>query len=84
MPEPSSPAGKAIPAETSHVQRVACGVLAALLGLLGLWTLRGFLPALAWAVIFAIAVWPLYRRARAPWGGGPGRMPGVWPVWLPL
>src|SRR4051794_38462803 len=32
--------------------------------LLGLWTLHGFLPALAWAVILAIAMWPLYRRAR--------------------
>jgi predicted PurR-regulated permease PerM len=32
--------------------------------LLGLWTLHGFLPALAWAVILAIAMWPLYRRVR--------------------
>jgi predicted PurR-regulated permease PerM len=38
--------------------------------LLGLWTLRGFLPALAWAAIFGIALWPLYRRAESRWGGG--------------
>ncbi len=41
------------------------GVLALILLLLGLFTLRGFLPALAWAAIFAIALWPLYQRALA-------------------
>jgi predicted PurR-regulated permease PerM len=32
--------------------------------LLGLWTLKGFLPALAWAAVFAVALWPLYQRAH--------------------
>jgi predicted PurR-regulated permease PerM len=32
--------------------------------LLGGWILRGFLLALGWAVILAIAVWPLLRRAQ--------------------
>ena len=41
------------------------GALALVLLLLGLFTLRGFLPALAWAAIFAIALWPLYQRALA-------------------
>ncbi len=48
---------------------MASGVLAALLFAVGLWTLRGFLPALAWAVIFAIAVWPMYRRVQQRCGG---------------
>ncbi|MDO9711298.1 AI-2E family transporter [Paracraurococcus lichenis] len=37
------------------------------LALLGLWTLHGFLPALAWGGILAIATWPLYRRTRQRW-----------------
>lgn len=45
-------------------------VLGLFLVLLGLWTLHSFLPALAWAVIFAIALWPLYQRARRRWKGG--------------
>ena len=38
-------------------------LLALALVLLGLWTLKAFLPALVWAAILAIATWPLYRRA---------------------
>jgi predicted PurR-regulated permease PerM len=45
-------------------QRVSRVVLATALGLLGLWILHRFLPALAWATIIAIALWPLYRRAE--------------------
>lgn len=30
--------------------------------LLGGWIIRGFLPALGWAAILAIAFWPLYQR----------------------
>src|SRR3954447_5066216 len=33
--------------------------------ILGIWTLHTFLPALIWAVIFAIAIWPLYERLDA-------------------
>ena len=33
----------------------------------GLFTLRGFLPALAWAVIFAIGVWPVFGRMARRW-----------------
>jgi predicted PurR-regulated permease PerM len=32
--------------------------------LLGLWTLKSFLPALVWAAILAIALWPLYQWAQ--------------------
>jgi hypothetical protein len=31
---------------------------------LGIWTVRDFLPALAWAAVVAIAIWPLYERAK--------------------
>lgn len=44
-------------------QQIALLVLAIALTLLGLWTLLEFLPALVWACIIAIAIWPLYRRA---------------------
>ena len=44
--------------------RVARGILVGVLLLLGLWTIRSFLPALVWATIFALAVWPLYTWAE--------------------
>ena len=46
-------------------RRRIAGVLAAL-GLLALavWMLATFLPALAWAVVLAIAMWPLFAAAR--------------------
>lgn len=45
-------------------QRVARLVLAGALLLLGLWIALGFLPALLWAVIIAIAIDPLHLRLR--------------------
>ena len=48
-------------------QQLARGALGAFLVLLGLFTLRDFLPALAWAVIFAVATWPLFKRAKRRW-----------------
>ncbi len=45
-------------------QRAAMGALALALLLLGLYTIGTFLPALAWAAVFAIALWPLYRRTQ--------------------
>jgi len=44
--------------------------IAAALGLLAaaIWMLATFLPALGWAVILAIATWPLYVAARERWG----------------
>lgn len=49
-------------------QHIAVGTLAAGLSLLGLFTLWNFLSALAWAGIFAIALWPAYRKASARLG----------------
>ncbi len=45
-------------------QKVTRAVLGLALLALGVFTLQNFLPALAWAAIFAIAVWPLYWRVR--------------------
>lgn len=47
---------------TSRGQGNARTLLALVLAALGLWTLRDFLPALVWAGIFAIALWPSYGR----------------------
>jgi predicted PurR-regulated permease PerM len=55
---------------TSPYQQAARTALAAALGLLGLWTVHSFWPALVWACILAIAIWPLYQRARARWRPG--------------
>jgi len=55
-------------------QRVSRVVLAAALALLGLWIIHRFLPALAWATILAIALWPLYRRAALAFPPGGRRI----------
>jgi predicted PurR-regulated permease PerM len=44
-----------------QIARLALGF--ALLAL-GMWTISNFLPAIAWAGVFAIGTWPLYQRAR--------------------
>jgi predicted PurR-regulated permease PerM len=54
----------------SRAQHIAMGALALALLLLGLLTLRSFLSALAWAAIFAIALWPLYSRVLRRFGTG--------------
>jgi hypothetical protein len=51
----------------SNPQQGAKAALALLLTGLGLWTLHRYLPALIWAAILAIAVWPLYQRAGRRW-----------------
>lgn len=50
--------------ELRRSQRRTGIVLALILSAVGLWTIRAFLPALAWGAILAIATWPLYRRVR--------------------
>jgi len=50
------------PPERARSQGAARVVLVLALSALGLWILHGFLPALAWAVVLAIALWPLYAR----------------------
>jgi len=62
----------------STVQPFARTALVLVLVGLGAWTLRTFLPALIWAAILAIAIWPLYERIEAH---GPRRAA---PVLAPL
>lgn len=55
--------------------------------LLGLWTIKSFLPALVWAGVFAIALWPLYRRAMRTWprqGGHGLLMPALFTAGVAL
>jgi predicted PurR-regulated permease PerM len=77
MTRDTRPAG---PPDRSH----AAARVALVLGLvaLGLWTLHGFLPALAWGAILALALWPLYARVvrRVP----PGRHNVVGPALFTL
>lgn len=54
----------------SRPQQAARAVLALLLTIAGVWTLHLYLPALIWAAILAIAVWPLYQRAVRRWAPG--------------
>ncbi len=46
-------------------------VLAVLLVALALWTAAGFLPALIWATILAVALWPLYIKFAKRFASGP-------------
>jgi predicted PurR-regulated permease PerM len=45
--------------------------LALALGAAALWTAREFLPALIWAAMLAIALWPLYAKVTERISGGP-------------
>ena len=56
--------------EPARAQRIARLVLAIVLSILGLWTLREFLAALVWAAILAVALWPSYQRAQRRWPPG--------------
>jgi predicted PurR-regulated permease PerM len=56
--------------------------LALALTALGFWTIWEFVPAIVWACIFAIALWPLYQRARRRWP--PGRRNIVLPAGFTL
>jgi predicted PurR-regulated permease PerM len=62
------------PAPQSTSQLRARMVLAAGFVLAGLWILHDFLPALAWAGVLSIALWPLYRRVQHLFPGRVGRI----------
>ena len=72
--------------DETRPQNIALIILAVALVLLGLWTLYDFLPALIWACIIAIAIWPLYRRAliRFPPGHHNLLMPSLFTLGIAL
>ena len=43
-------------------QRFASFTLYAAMVVLAVWVIRDFVPAIAWAGVIAIALWPLYKR----------------------
>ncbi|MEO6917985.1 MAG: AI-2E family transporter [Collimonas sp.] len=57
----AEPAGK-------KIQNAASTGLYALLVLLALWVMRDFIPAVVWAGVIAIALWPLLLRLETPHG----------------
>lgn len=63
MPESSSAGGPPGAAWAPPPQARQLALILALLAL-GVWIVWDFLPALAWAVVVAIAVWPLIERSR--------------------
>jgi len=72
--------------KATRPQHAALLVLAVALVLLGVWTLHEFLPALVWAAIIAIAIWPLYRRALMRFPPGPHNllMPSLFTLCIAL
>ncbi|HTV89916.1 MAG TPA: AI-2E family transporter [Stellaceae bacterium] len=64
------------PAASPAWQTVARTVLAVIVVGFGAWILFDFLPALAWAGVLAIALWPLYERLLRLLPGGRERVLG--------
>src|SRR5580693_3406113 len=74
VPEPSPPnlpsGGHVLPDSVSDFagsttsRRLGRFALICALLALGTWIIWDFLPALAWAVVVAIAIWPLFERSR--------------------
>jgi predicted PurR-regulated permease PerM len=66
IPEPSqskSPSGGNALGSPSSRRLGQFALISALLAI-GTWIIWDFLPALAWAVVVAIAIWPLFERSR--------------------
>jgi predicted PurR-regulated permease PerM len=70
-------AGRSLMNEPTHpvdsharTQAAARVLLATVLAAFGLWTIWEFIPAIVWAGIFAIALWPLFVRAERRWPPG--------------
>lgn len=53
--------------QLSPRQRGAAIAAVIVLAIAGLWTLLPFLPAVGWAIVFAVAMWPWYARLGERW-----------------
>jgi len=76
--------------EESRLEEAAVGtpmlqlrLLLVVLTLAGIWIARDFILELAWAVVMAVALWPLYRRLAPPRREG-GHLPIVAPLVVTL
>jgi predicted PurR-regulated permease PerM len=65
-----SPSPAPASAELSRLQQFSLAILGIALTVLGLYILQGFVRALLWAAIFAIALRPFYARAERRWPPG--------------
>jgi len=63
--EQSGPRLRTVTARALPSQRIATSIVDIALVLLGIWVLRGFMSALAWAVVLTLATWPLYEHFQA-------------------
>jgi predicted PurR-regulated permease PerM len=62
LERPVGPRLRGMTGRAQPSQRIATSVVDIALVLLGVWVLRGFMSALAWAVVLTLATWPLYER----------------------
>jgi predicted PurR-regulated permease PerM len=62
LERPAGPKLRSMTARAQPSQRIATSIVDIALVLLGVWVLRGFMSALAWAVVLTLATWPLYER----------------------
>ena len=63
-----TPRLRTVAARAQPSQRIAASIVDIALVLLGIWVLRGFMSALAWAVVLTLATWPLYERFQMLFG----------------
>ncbi|WDD91811.1 AI-2E family transporter [Burkholderia sp. FERM BP-3421] len=61
----STPSSSPNPSSRPKAQAIALGVLYMLLVALALWVISDFLPAIVWACVIAIALWPALHRIDA-------------------
>lgn len=63
---PPSPFATKDAADGKRTQRIATWVLYTVLVALAIWIIRSFIPAIVWALVIAIVVWPLLQRLSSP------------------
>jgi predicted PurR-regulated permease PerM len=74
---PSEPDGRAPLPKNRHARTTARTVFAVAVLLLAAWVALDFLTPIAWAVVIAVTIWPLYVRFR-------NRLGGDGTIWTPL
>lgn len=67
---PPSQPQETLSARKDWRQFIASALAVAALIFLGVFILSGYLHALAWALVFAVALWPFYLRLNARFGSG--------------